>query len=72
MHDCPRCQQACGCDEDDIWTDSTNPNECFHECAPYDAEDDEWLWENEPEGHDGPCGGAFACQCRQCVRELGP
>ena len=38
MHECPECGQACDCDMEDTWIES--PDDCSHDCEPFDDEDD--------------------------------
>lgn len=48
MHDCPRCDRVCCCDNDDVWNDRASVH-CAHMC-----EDDVAL-EDDDDGVDENC-----------------
>jgi hypothetical protein len=39
-HECPTCGQACYCDGEDTWLESSE-DDCVHDCDPEDLRDDD-------------------------------
>lgn len=39
MHSCPECGQACDCDGEDTWLESSE-DDCEHNCEPLDDDED--------------------------------
>lgn len=46
MHECPSCLQVCCCDQDDLWCDALDLDECRCTCQQEDqdeVDDDEQI-----------------------------